>query len=262
MGLSLSYELRMHANANEARRLIQQLHEFAIAQSFQEVSDIAEWPLPAGHESDELSAENERWLKICGTQYGQKRMPDGETVWIDIAPTHLVAFAIQPAEGSETAQFGLACHPSVIEYDYQGASQLIETDLAGVYSWAQCCKTQYAGLKQHGGFDNFAQAHCGLVKLLDHARELGIQVEVKDDSEYWEQRDRDKLRSSLEEWNGLIAAFAGQLKDRLGPQLEHGIQAPIFTAPDFEHLEAKGLDAWTHSSDEDDAPRDAPEPPA
>jgi len=252
MGLSLCYELRITADATRARQLVQQLHKFAESLPFQEVSDLTEWPISHGDEAEELSAEDEQWLRVCGTQYGQKKMPDGQEVWIDIPPVHLVAFGILPAEGAETAQVGLACHPAVIDHAYQGESQLLETDLAGVYSWSQCCKTQYAGLQQYGGFPNFAQAHVGLVQLLTYAQELGIQVEVKDDSSYWDDRDQDRLRQSLEEWNGLIAAFAGQLKDRLGPQLDHGIQAPIFTAPNFEHMEAKGLDAWTNTSEDDE----------
>ncbi|MBI1348211.1 hypothetical protein GC163_18205 [bacterium] len=250
MGLSLSYEFRVSASAQRARELVQQLHDIALTIPFDEVSDITEWPIPAGSD-EELSDEDERWLKICGSQYGQKTMPDGEEVWIDIPPVHLIAFGIQPTQGAETAQIGLACHPATLEYQHYGKSELIETDLAGVYSWTQTCKTQYAGLKQYGGYENFERAHLGLIQLLDAASQLGLQVEVKDDSEYFDDRDLPKLRKTLDEWNGLIAAFAGQLKDRLGPQLEHGIQSPIFSAPDFEHLEAKGLDAWTRPESDD-----------
>lgn len=258
MGLSLCYELRVTADAARARQFVQQLHEFAESLPFQQVSDITEWPVPTGAGAEELTTEDEQWLKICGTQYGQKKMPDGQDVWIDIPPLHLIAFGILPAEGAETAQIGLACHPPVIDYPHAGVSHILETDLAGVYSWSQCCKTQYAGLQQYGGFPNFEQAHVGLVKLLAHAQDLGIQVEVKDDSGYWDERDLAKLHASLDEWNGLIAAFAGQLKDRLGPQLEQGIKAPIFTAPDFEHMEAKGLDAWTNSPDDQDEDQSDP----
>jgi hypothetical protein len=139
---------------------------------------------------------------------------------------------------------GLATHPAVIERAAGGRNELIETGLAGVYSWAQCCKTQYAGLPQYGGEDNFLTAHESLIALLDRARELGLQTDVHDDGGYWEDRDRDHLLQQLAEWNGLVAALAGQLKDKMGagPQ---GVQAPILTAPNFEHLEADGLAQWS-----------------
>ncbi|HET6425203.1 MAG TPA: hypothetical protein VFG20_16060, partial [Planctomycetaceae bacterium] len=54
-----------------------------------------------------------------------------------------------------------------------------------------------------------------------------------------------QLRQQLASWNGLVAAFAGQLKDQLGTNPETGVQSPILTAPDFEHLEAKGLTEWS-----------------
>lgn len=247
MGLSLCYELRFAGDVTAARRVLAELQQFAKSLDFSAVSDIVELGAPDGSEDDqdELSPEHARVLTILGSQYGQKTMRDGTEVWIDIPPKHVIAFGINPAEGSETAQFGLATHPAVVEHVHQDQTLIIETGLTGRFSWTQCCKTQYAGLQQHGGASNFLFAHVGLVRCLDHLITLGVDVDVKDDSGYWEHRDEARLRQSLTEWNHLIAAFAGQLKDQLGGQADHGIKAPILTAPDFEHLEAKGLRAWT-----------------
>lgn len=256
MGLSLSYELRLPGSADEARRVIAQLHEFAIAQSFREVFDVVELGPACDHSElgGELSPEQQRLLRVFGTQYGTKKLQDGREVWIDIPPVHIIAFGIDLAEGSEYAQLGLASHPPIIEQEREGETLILETDLAGCYSWTQVCKTQYAGLQQHGGEENFLKAHVGLVRVLDHAQTLGMQVQVKDDSGYWEHRDEERLCRALDEWNEMIAAFAGQLKDQLGTAPAGGISGPILTAPDFEHIEAKGLDAWTRP--EGDAPRD------
>jgi len=248
MGLSVCYELRANVGADEARRLVQALHDFAIALPFQHVMDIAE--LQPSDAEDDLDPEDRHWLQLFGTQFGRKQRNDGEDYWVEIPPKHAIGFGIRVAEGAETAQIGLAAHPAVVEKDMDGRTELIETGLAGVYSWAQCCKTQYAGLQQFGGEENFLKAHLALVELLDHARELGMDVQVHDDSGYWDDRDQDRLARQLHEWNGLIAAFAGQLKDKLGTG-ENGVQAPILTAPDFEHMEAEGLAQWTEQREED-----------
>lgn len=248
MGLSVCYELRAAVGVDEARRMVQALHDVAVTLPFQEVMDVAEWS-----ETDDAEADPEErhWLKLFGTQFGRKQRPDGEDFWIEIPPKHAIGFGVQVAEGAETAQFGLATHPAVVEKVINDRTELIETGLAGVYSWAQCCKTQYAGLPHFGGVENFLTAHLSLIELLDHARKLGFQVEAHDDSGYWEDRDRERLARQLAEWNGLIAALAGQLKDRMGSGSQ-GVQAPILSAPNFEHLEAEGLAQWSESHNDEE----------
>lgn len=251
MGLSVCYEFRFRGDAAAARDLLQQLRNFAVQLPVESVSEITEWR--EGESVDDDDVEAVRWLQLFGTQYGQKRLRDGNDVWIDIPPRHVLVFAIHPAAGAETAQIGLAAHPACVEYHDHGETLLIETDLAGQYSWAQCCKTQYAGLLQNGGVENFLRAHLSLVDLLDQAAALGLDVRVADDSGFWDDRDRDKLRQQLGSWNGLVAALAGQLKDELGTELDTGVQAPILSAPNFEHLEAAGLKEWSEPPLTEDA---------
>lgn len=250
MGLSLGYEMRATVATEQARDLVRQMHAAALDLPFDEVGDIQEW------RTDDDVAEEDRpavqLLRILGAQYGEKRMGDGEDRWVDIPPKHVIAFSITPAAGSETAVFGLAAHPAVVEFPYRGETHLIETGFAGQYLWTQACKTQYAGLQQNGGVENFLKAHLSLVKLLDRIAKLPLTLQVSDDSGYWEHRDETQLRKQLASWNGLVAALAGQLKDKLGTDEETGIQAPILTAPDFEHLEAKGLAEWSEPAPEDD----------
>lgn len=248
MGLSLGYEIRATVSSEQARRLVQQMHAAALDLPFNEVNDVEEWRTDDDVAEDDEAAVH--LLKMLGSQYGKKRMADGEDRWIDIPPKHVMAFSITPADGSETAVFGLAAHPPMVEFPYREETHLIETGLAGVYSWTQACKTQYAGLQQHGGVENFLKAHLSLVKLLDRIAKLPVTLQVSDDSGYWEHRDEAQLRKQLVSWNGLVAALAGQMKDQLGTDPDTGIQAPILSAPDFEHLEAKGLAEWSEPTDE------------
>ncbi len=249
MGLSLCYELRFKGERAAAQAAIEHLHSVAITQSFDEVGTIIE-----GSAEDPEGSDDPGW-QMLGVQYGKKTLPDGREAWIDIPPQQVIAFGIQPAEGAETAHFGLATHPACIEYPYDGGTMLIETGLAGTWSWSQCCKTQYAGLKQFGGEENFLRAHLGLIAVLDAAVELGLQVQVSDDSGYWEDRNEDELRKQLKSWNGLVAAFAGQLKDRVDPEAPNSISAPILSAPDFEHLEADGIKEWSETEDDEEDPQ-------
>ena len=76
------------------------------------------------------------------------------------------------------------------------------------------------------------------IKVLDQAKSLGILDEVSDEGDFWEKRNIRALAEEVGEWNEMIAAFAGQMKDVLGDELE----APITDYSDFEHLEARGQD--------------------
>lgn len=86
--------------------------------------------------------------------------------------------------------------------------------------------------------ENFFRCHLAVVKLLDHANELGILKNVSDEGDYFTKRDLKALGDEVGRWNTLIAGFAGRLKDAFGESVE----AEIAKFPDFEHLEAKGRD--------------------
>jgi hypothetical protein len=57
-----------------------------------------------------------------------------------------------------------------------------------------------------------------------------------DESEFWTKRDGAALVREIGRWNELIAGVGGQLKDAGGPG---EVTGPIFSFPDFEHLEAR-----------------------
>ena len=72
--------------------------------------------------------------------------------------------------------------------------------------------------------------------MLDCARELGTLESVSDEGDYWQKRDVPALAREVGEWNEMIAAQMGQLKDLLGDEVE----GAILKFPDYEHLEAAG----------------------
>jgi hypothetical protein len=115
----------------------------------------------------------------------------------------------------------------------------LKTNLPG-FSWKSFCKTQYASAPAAGGVANFVRCHVSIVELLDAIQKQQLaKVDVNDESHFWEHRDVRRLAETVGEWNEMVAAVAGQLKDAVdGFQVE----APITEFENYEHLEAKGLD--------------------
>lgn len=79
--------------------------------------------------------------------------------------------------------------------------------------------------------------HSGLVKLLDHAIEIGVSVVVGDETGYWGTRDEQRLISEVHNMNRIVATLAGKLSDHDGVVANGRVHAPIFGHPRFERLE-------------------------
>jgi hypothetical protein len=254
MGLSLYYNWKTRTDAAAARRLIAKLHALALKLPFDDVSEIHEQDPPDGRHVFEPYRESFHY----GDLYLTRKRGDGENEGVHVPALHAVFFVVR-VEGAESASIGFASHPpvvlhheDVIERDEhgipthfrghgQGNPIEFPTRRRGCYSWQGFCKTQYAGNPKLGGEANFLRAHLSLIELLDQIGAAGIKVTTRDDSGYAKHRDLDHLLQTLRDWDAMIANFAGKLsdllKDRAGP-----IVAPIKDRPDFEHLEAKGID--------------------
>jgi hypothetical protein len=129
---------------------------------------------------------------------------------------------------------GPGCEPAAL-----GAVQLtLPTGQVSDWFWHCCCKTQYASV--HGD-DNLVRCHHSLVMLLEAARARGFVLEVRDETGYWESRDRAGLIAAVQRMNQLIAQFAGVVTDaaRDAGHDSRAIQGEIFRHPDFERLEMR-----------------------
>jgi len=228
MGLTIHYRFQADGGVKEARRLVAELRKRALDLPFQEVGDLVELDGEQCH-ADVNESQHLRWLLI---QAGALVVEDD--CHYRLSPTHLIAFETSPGEGCEDANFGLCTYPKTIEV-LKPRKRILETQLEG-WSWGSFCKTQYASNPDCGGLPNFLRCHLLVVKMLDAAGELGILQEVKDEGHYWEKRDAVALAREIDEWNSMIGALAGQLKDLHGEALE----AEILKFPNFEHLEANG----------------------
>ena len=155
-----------------------------------------------------------------------------------VTPLHVIGFSTWPGQGCEEANFGFCRYPAFVEVDdpvRPWIRRKIRTTL-GAWTWGSFCKTQYASNQECGGVANVLRCHLAVVKMLDHAQELGILESVSDEGGYWEKRDIQALAREVGQWNEAIAGLAGQLKDWFGED----VISAIGKFPDFEHLEAKG----------------------
>jgi hypothetical protein len=141
---------------------------------------------------------------------------------------------VWPGEGCESALFGLCQYPRRIPF----RAGSVVTGFEGGWLLQGFCKTQYAG--EHG-WENFLKCHRQIISLLDFWRDLGVSVEVTDEGGYWETRSEEKLRAALRQYDGLVAAVGGMMKD--APDNSGGnlsVESPIFDYANFERLEHEG----------------------
>jgi hypothetical protein len=232
MGLTIHYGLKTEqTDADAVRSIVQRMHQLARQLPFQEVGEVLEF------QGDECGFEDRndphRWLKIQAGPY-----LDEAVGHFKVTPLHILAFTAIPGGGSEPANIGLCRCPEFVDVE-RPVKKRVRTKLTG-WRWHSFCKTQYASDPSVGGAPNFVRCHLSVISLLDGIQKQGlVEVEVSDESGYWEHRDERKLVETVGEWNAMVAAVVGQIKDAAG---RTSVEAPITQFPNFEHLEAQGQD--------------------
>lgn len=252
MGLTVYYDWKVKADLPRAQRLIKRFHAYAKKLPFDKVSPIFEQDPP----ERSLTFEPYEHSFRQGNLYISRVRSDGEKEIVDVPARHAMFFFVH-VHGAESASIGLASHPPVVQHSEDviersadgsergrllGQGELIEfpTRRRGYYSWHSFCKTQYAANPRIGGEANFLKAHLSLIELLDQIENADVKVRIRDDSKYVKHRDANRLLRSLREWNAIVAGVAGAFSDALDKSGK--VVAPIKDRPDFEHLEAKGMD--------------------
>jgi hypothetical protein len=253
MGLTIHYEWKIKSDVAAARRAIGQFHALAQALPFDQVSEIYEQDSP---DADFTYRRYEHSFRH-GELYLARNRADGDEEMVHVPALHALFFNVY-VQGAETASIGLASHPPVVLHREdvierndagtehrrlvgQGDPIEFPTWRRGYYSWQSFCKTQYAGNPDLGGEANFLRAHLSLIELLDQINASGARVRICDDSNYAQHRNVNRLLQSLRDWDAIVARFAGHLSDAFGDEAG-AVVAPIKQRPDFEHLEAKGIE--------------------
>ncbi len=213
MGLHLNYELRLPhaATAEEVGTVLVRLRDFALALSFKSVTEIYR-PEPA------LFDSRAGGLRFLASVIAKVFVDDTPPLIADIDLVR--GFSVIPGNGCESAAFAF-----MPRADQSGKH--------GDWFWYSSCKTQYASVISDA---HLVACHSGLVTLLDRAIDLGVSVVVRDETRYWETRDKQCLISEVHNMNRIVAELAGNLSDHDGG-VNGRVHAPIFSHPRFEHLE-------------------------
>jgi len=242
MGLTIHYNLKSTTRSpKKARELVAHLRGRALDLPFSQVDDIVDL---SGEDCNFDKRDQDdplRWLLIQAGQYIVRLAPGGQEYHYRVFPTHVIAFGTLPGEGCESANFGLCRYPALIEVTDSTSphrTKRIRTGLSG-WRWSSFCKTQYASNPKCGGVENFLRCHLAVIRMLDHAKTLGILEEACDEGDFWQNRDVRALVKQVGNWNEISAAFAGELKDLLGARGDQ-LDAAITKFPNSEHLEAAG----------------------
>jgi hypothetical protein len=251
MGLTIHYTLTLPAKTTvpDVKQKLGTLRQACLDIPFQEVSEILEFK---GEECDPDRLERGhplRWF-LCqadshvyfqiasnGKPMAVQQLQDG-CYSRTVLPEHVIGFSTYPGNGSEEANIGLSRFPRsvIVKNKQSGKNHRLPIADGGGWKWHSFCKTQYAN--EHG-LENFLRCHLSVVAMLDAAKRIGFDVVVNDEGHYWEKRDVHALVREIGEWDQMIAAFGGSLKDAAGVA-GMTIESPIFNRKDFETLELKG----------------------
>lgn len=251
MGLTVHWKFRAPANMTPEgiKAICEKMRQHALTLPFEQVDDklierigthdcnFENFRVQKGEVETEEQA-NLGWLLIQASEYLRVPGPRGEKgthYSFGVTPIHIIGFSTWPAPGCESMNISFAKFPETIERYHNGKHRTYKTRKQG-WTGRGFCKTQYAN---EYGIPNFLRAHGCVISMLDKAKELDILKYVSDEGNYWTKRNAKELVKEIGEWDNMIAAFAGSLKDAVEG---HGAElvAPILERQDFEHLEMEG----------------------
>lgn len=215
MGMHLNYELRLpgSTSADDVAEMVTRLRDIASTIPFRKVSPIYQMALLPSEMTDPLM----RHFHVAASVMASPNSEE-DAVWAGVLAT-AAGFVIHPGLRCEGAAIGFVHR---IERNGQRAE----------WFWHWCCKTQYASVISD---EHLIACHVGLVRFLDAAAAIGVDVVVRDEGHYWETRDEARLLAEVRAMNQLVARIVGRLSDGMGPV--PGLGAPIFAHRDFERLE-------------------------
>ena len=227
MGLTIHYKLSTHKpwSSEDVREWLEIMADYARHIGCASVGPV----VPAQKERDVTN----RMHKV-GRNHTTRYIPipaeEGSVLLIDVgAGCQFLALSLCKYPGQWRCQHGHSFH------------RWYSTKITDEWQFGWFCKTQFAG--QHGPA-HFLRCHKSVISLLDFCRKAGLDVSVRDEAGYWEQRDESELLTTLRRSEAMLAALGGLLKDTVDTGGGQMITSPIFDYANFEHLEHEGWERF------------------
>jgi len=223
MGLTIHYKLSTQKqwSSENVREWLEIMADYARHLGCASVGPV----VPAHDEMD----VTKRFHKV-GRKYSTRYIPiHAEEGWVLI---------IDVGEGCQSLALGMCKYPSQWRCAHgHSMRRWYSTKITREWQSSWFCKTQFAG--QHGAA-HFIRCHKSVISLLDFCRKAGLDVAVRDEAGYWENRDEAALTETLRRNEALLAAFGGLLKDMGDMHSDREVKSLIFDYANFEHLEHEG----------------------
>ncbi len=198
--MSIDIHWTMYAKsgtADQMQAILQRIADHAAELGFTDITPITHFTGPSANYATYPVGET-RSLLVGGLQWSKE-----SNGGFEVYAREAIAFSCVPGEGASNATFGFAKHkPQAINGGPSGCSR--------GWRWKGGCTTQYAS---ETGIENFVTTHKRMVALAEFAKAQGVVTEIRDDTQYAEHHDEDKLIECLRSWNGVMAALAGAMKD-------------------------------------------------
>ena len=150
----------------------------------------------------------------------------------------LIGFSLMPGGGCEPLNFFVGTFPASLmvrcednQHGYPSGKRRLMLDTSLRWTGAAFCKTQYASVPEVGGITNFLRCHLAVVAALDAARDLGFQVDVRDEGGYWQKRSVPDLVREIGDWNAYLLMVGAQLRGVFGDQVQAALTPERAAAP-------------------------------
>lgn len=235
MGLAINWTVRApeSASVESVMGSVRTWREACLDLPFDAVTDLVCFDAAEIARRLDDRADRWRWLLVQAGASVPINPADPDEGRVSVDPIAVVGFTAYAGEECEPMNCFLARYPET-------ACVGPHVVRPGNKGWrgSSFAKTQYASTvtAQH-----FLKCHLTITAALDAAKAAGLLESVLDESGYWDDRDAQKLLTTVGRWNAMIAAFVGGLELATGETLP----AKIKQHPEFERLEFLGITAET-----------------
>jgi hypothetical protein len=252
MGLTVHFTLKLPAtlSLDEVTAAIAKLWQAAKTLPFQSQSPMVTLDeARISHALADRSRSPWRWACIQHTHYHQYRFDShGRPYTVDastgsgtcsqmVRAQTLVGFTCLPGSGCEQINLFVGTYPASFlvecegdQHGYPSGKRRLMLD-SRRWVGSAFCKTQYASQPEEGGITNFLRCHLLVIAVLEAARDLGFQVEVRDEGNYWEQRSIPELVGEIGNWNMFILGIGKRLQGMFDGQVQTAIDEATMAQP-------------------------------